>query len=160
MTRTRSARQAGATAWPSSLIGGEHPVAEPAAPAPPLVLVVEDRPSIRQLLKIALSREGFRVEDAATAGEGLARMRSEPPDVVLLDLLLPGARGEGFIAEMRRQPQVRHVPVIVLSGMEDGLAASVAAGAQDFLAKPFDLDELTRRVRLQLRRATGHGTPA
>ena len=130
-------------------------------PRPPLVLVVEDRASIRQLLHVALSREGFRVDEAATADEGLARVRVEPPDVVLLDLLLPGRCGDSFIVAMRRLPAARDVPVIVLSGIEGGLAASRAAGAQDFLAKPFDLDELARRVRAQLAEARAtHGTPA
>ncbi len=130
-------------------------------PRQSLVLVVEDRASIRQLLHLALGREGFRVDEAATAEEGLARVRAEPPDVVLLDLLLPGGCGDSFIGAMRRLPAARHVPVIVLSGIEGGLATSRAAGAQDFLAKPFDLDELARRVRAQLADAHAtEGTPA
>jgi len=131
-----------------------------ASPRVPLVLVVEDRPSIRHLLEVALAQEGLRVIATATADEALESAVAQIPDVVLLDLLLPGRRGDALIAALRALPDGDHVPVIVLSGIEGGLAASRAAGAQDFLAKPFDLRELMARVRRQLGRAPASGTTA
>jgi|BEDMetMinimDraft_2_1075160.scaffolds.fasta_scaffold10549_2 DNA-binding response OmpR family regulator len=116
----------------------------------PLVLVVEDRASIRQLLDIALTEEGFRVVGAATAEEGLAAAKAEPPDVVLLDLLLPGPGGEALAFALRRLPGLHRVPIVVLSGLDGGLEAARAVGAQDFVAKPFDLRDLVARIRRQL----------
>jgi two-component system phosphate regulon response regulator PhoB len=126
----------------------------------PLVLVVEDRASIRSLLAVALAQEGLRVAESATAEEALAQVAHEPPDLVLLDLLLPGTRGDALIRALRALPETRRTPVLVLSGVEGGLAASRAAGAQDFLAKPFDLDELAARVRRLLAAGDAGGNPA
>lgn len=116
----------------------------------PLVLVVEDRGSIRLLLEVALAREGWRVRSVPMAELALEALATEVPDVVLVDLLLPGQRGDEFIATLRELPGGRDIPVIVLSGIEGGLLASRAAGAQDFLAKPFDVEELLARVRAHL----------
>lgn len=125
-------------------------MSDPSGPRVPLALVVEDRQTIRQLLDIALSQEGLRVVGAATADQALEAAINEIPDIVLVDLLLPGRRGEALISALRQLPGGDRVPVIVLSAVEGGLAASRAAGAQDFLAKPFDLRELAERVRRHL----------
>lgn len=129
-------------------------------PRVPLVLVVEDRASIRHLLEIALGQEGMRVVAVATANEALECAAEQVPDLVLVDLLLSGRRGDALISALRALPNGDQIPVIVLSGIEGGLAASRAAGAQDFLAKPFDVYELLARVRRQLGCAPTSGTTA
>lgn len=126
----------------------------------PLVLVVEDRPSVRHLLEVALAQEGMRIASVANADDAWAVARVTPPDIVLLDLLLPGSRGDVFLRALRELPATRQTPVIVLSGVEGGLATSRAAGAQDFLAKPFDLRQLLERVRYHLARNRLPSTPA
>jgi len=126
----------------------------------PLALVVEDRPSIRQLLEVALTQEGLRVIATATADEALAVAITELPDIALLDLLLPGRRGDTLIAALRALPNGALLPIIVLSGIEGVGATSRAAGAQGFLAKPFDLRELIALVRTHLRRAAAPSTTA
>jgi DNA-binding response OmpR family regulator len=126
----------------------------------PLVLVVEDRPSIRHLLEVALAQEAVRIASAANADDAWAVARVTPPDIVLLDLLLPGSRGDVFLRALRELPATRQTPVIVISGVEGGLEASRAAGAEDFLAKPFDLRQLLERVRYHLARSHLPSTPA
>lgn len=138
----------------------EHLMAATEYPRAPLVLVVEDRPNIRYLLEVALAQEGLRVVSAATADMGLASAVAQAPDIVLLDLLLPGGRGDALVAALRLLPSGHRLPIIVLSGIEGGLAASQAAGAQDFLAKPFDLRELIARIRYQLGEAAASRSTA
>lgn len=123
--------------------------ATPGEPAP-LVLVVEDRASIRYLLRVALGQAGLRVNAVQSAEQALRSAREEPPNIVLLDLLLPTMRGDAFLGALRRLPGASSIPVIVCSGLAGGLAASRAAGAQDFLAKPFDLGDLLACVQRHL----------
>jgi len=126
----------------------------------PVVLVVEDRPGVRHLLEVALTQEGLRVVAVGDADDALAAAVAMPPDLVLLDLLLPGNPSASFLRALRQLPSGAETPVIVLSGLDGGLAASRAAGAQDFIAKPFDLRDLLQRVRQQLAARRMPGTPA
>lgn len=116
-------------------------------------LIVEDRPAISELLAIALEGEGMIPVVTVHAESALAEARKQPPAIVLLDLLLPGPAGDSLITALRALPGCATVPVIVLSGAESGLVRSKAAGAQDFLAKPFDLRELVVRIRRLLSQA-------
>jgi two-component system KDP operon response regulator KdpE len=127
------------------------------APAPePLVLIVDDEPPIRRFLRATLATRGFRVVEAATAGEALEKLVTAPPDVVLLDLGLPDRDGLDVLVELRGWSAV---PVIVLSARqrEPDKVAALDAGADDYLSKPFGTDELLARMRVALRHAARPG---
>jgi len=127
------------------------------APAPePLVLIVDDEPPIRHFLRATLAAHGFRVVEAATAGEALEKLAASPPEVVLLDLGLPDRDGLDVLVELRGWSTV---PVIVLSARqrEPDKVAALDAGADDYLSKPFGTDELLARMRVALRHAARPG---
>ena len=120
----------------------------------PLVLVADDEPRITKLVSLALRDEGFRVVTASGGEEALARAEEVRPDIVLLDIVMPGMDG---IEVMRQLREHRPVPVILLTarGSTAEKTKGLDLGAEDYVAKPFDLDELAARVRAVLRRATG-----
>ena len=118
------------------------------------VLVIDDERQIRRALQLALSGSGYVVQTAATGAEGLEAVNSNLPDIVLLDLGLPDIDG----LEMCRRIRVQSVvPIIVLSvrGEEQTKVAAFDLGADDYLTKPFGMDELLARIRVALRHATG-----
>lgn len=124
----------------------------------PRILIVDDDPQIRGVLLRLLSRFSGSVVQAASAEEALEALRQTPPDLVLLDIGLPGRSGHSVLGEIRASADLRLVPVVILSGAgnrEDKLRA-LRAGATDFLAKPFDSEELTTRLQalLQLKSFT------
>jgi two-component system KDP operon response regulator KdpE len=120
----------------------------------PLVLVADDEPRITKLVSMALGGEGFRVVTASSGEETLARAEEVRPDIVLLDIVMPGMNG---IEVMRQLRERRPVPVILLTakGSTSDKARGLDLGADDYVAKPFDLDELAARVRAVLRRSSG-----
>jgi two-component system, OmpR family, KDP operon response regulator KdpE len=120
----------------------------------PLVLLVEDEPQMRRVLKAALTSHGYRLVEAATGGEGIALATSHNPEVVLLDLGLPDIDG---LEVTRRLREFTKVPIIVLSarGREEDKVAALDAGADDYVTKPFGVNELFARVRVALRHAEG-----
>ncbi|HSI59453.1 MAG TPA: response regulator transcription factor [Ideonella sp.] len=127
-----------------------------AAAAPkPHVLVVEDHAPLREQLVALLLRAGYRVDEAADGRLALRSVLAQVPDLLLLDLSLPGLDGLAVCEQLRRQAQ-RHVPVLMLTA-RDTLADKLggfAAGADDYLVKPFASDELLVRVQALLRRRT------
>jgi len=120
------------------------------------VLVVDDEPQILRALTTNLRGAGYEVATAASVAEALAEAAMRPPDAVILDLLLPDGNGTDVCRELRRWSDV---PVIVLSavGDETEKVAALDAGADDYVTKPFGIDELLARLRASLRRAT-HAT--
>ncbi len=119
----------------------------------PRVLVVEDEQPMRMALEDALRLEGYRVLTAADGDTGLALAVSERPDLILLDVMLPGLDGLALCAELRRLSL--EVPVLMLTAraqVEDRVAG-LDTGADDYLVKPFSTDELLARVRALIRRA-------
>ena len=122
------------------------------------VLVVDDEPQILRALQTNLRGAGFEVETAATAEEALANAAMRPPDAVILDLVLPDGRGTDVCRELRTWTDV---PVIVLSavGEEREKVAALDAGADDYVTKPFGIDELLARLRAALRRVVPSGEP-
>jgi phosphate regulon transcriptional regulator PhoB len=119
------------------------------------VLVVEDEPDIQNLIVHHLTREGFRCRTAATGTEALARVRSTPPDLIVLDLMLPEMDGLEVCRRLRGDPATASLPLIMLTAKTDEVDRIVGLemGADDYLAKPFSPKELVARVRAVLRRA-------
>ncbi|MCL4869756.1 MAG: response regulator transcription factor [Anaerolineae bacterium] len=115
------------------------------------ILIIEDEDRIAQFLKRALSMEHYSVEAAAEGQQGLDMARDNPPDLVLLDVMLPGMNG---IEVCRRLRTTSDVPILMLTAKEaiEDRVAGLDAGADDYLVKPFAFDELLARVRALLRR--------
>jgi two-component system response regulator MprA len=115
------------------------------------ILVIEDERQIADLLRRGLLYEGYSVEVAADGEAGLAAARDRPPDLILLDLMLPGIDG---LTVCRRLRAASGVPTLILTAKDavPDRVAGLDAGADDYLVKPFSFDELLARVRAQLRR--------
>ncbi len=122
------------------------------------ILVVDDEPQILRALKTNLRGAGYDVETAATAEGALAAAAMRPPDAVILDLVLPDGRGTDVCRELRRWYRA---PVLLLSvvGEEQEKVAALDAGADDYVEKPFGIEELLARLRAALRRAAPPGGP-
>jgi two-component system KDP operon response regulator KdpE len=118
----------------------------------PLVLVVEDEPQMRRFLRASLTSHGYKLAEATTAAEAVLIASTHNPDLVLLDLGLPDEDG---IALARRLREWSRVPILVISarGREDDKVAALDAGADDYLTKPFGVQELLARMRVALRHA-------
>ena len=117
------------------------------------VLVVDDEPSIVELVRFTLEREGFTTEVATSGQQALAMVRRQAPDLVLLDLMLPGTDGLEVCRQLR---QMGNVPIIMLTARasEVDKVVGLELGADDYITKPFSPRELVARVRAVLRRAT------
>jgi two-component system KDP operon response regulator KdpE len=118
------------------------------------ILLIEDDPEIRRFLRTTLSAEEYRLQEATTAAEGIARAARRPPDAIVLDLGLPDADGMEVIRQIREWNKT--LPIIVLSvrAQERDKIAALDAGADDFVNKPFAVGELLARLRVALRRRT------
>ena len=124
----------------------------------PRVLVVDDEPQILRALQLKLRGAGYVVDTASTAADALAAAAARPPDAVILDLLLPDGRGTDVATELRSWTSA---PILVLSavGEEAEKVAALDAGADDYVTKPFGVDELLARLRAALRRTVPSGEP-
>jgi DNA-binding response OmpR family regulator len=122
--------------------------------AKPRVLLIEDEADIRELIRYNLEQEGFKVREAATGEEGLVKARKKPPNMILLDLMLPGIQGLEVCRRLRKMSETRKTPLIMVTakGEESDIVAGLEMGADDYLAKPFSTRELVARVRSVLRR--------
>ncbi len=125
----------------------------------PLILVVDDVPQNVRLLEAVLSPRGFRVATASSGEEALEVLGKEHPDLVLLDILMPGIDGYEVCARIREDPETAFLPVIMItaSGGQEKIRA-IEAGADDFVNKPFDQAELLARVRSLVRIKRYHDT--
>jgi len=113
----------------------------------PRVLLVEDHPTMREAMRMVLADEGFSVDAAEDGTRALDVITSERPDLVLLDLNIPGIPGSELLAALRSSPQTSDIPVIVVTAEEEeGRRAAMRAGADDYLTKPFSPRALVRTV--------------
>jgi two-component system response regulator MprA len=116
------------------------------------ILVVDDEPAVRDSLRRALTLEGYEVDLAADGAEALARLSTSPPEIVLLDVLMP--RVDGLEVARRVRAAGNRVPILMLTAREQvsDRVAGLDAGADDYVVKPFALEELLARIRALLRR--------
>ncbi len=119
------------------------------------VLVVEDEPDIRDLLAFHLEREGYQVSRAHSGTDALRQIRAGPPDLVLLDLMLPEMDGLEVCRRLRQDPATVALPVVMLTakGEETDRVVGLELGADDYIVKPFSPKEVVARIRAVLRRA-------
>jgi two-component system KDP operon response regulator KdpE len=124
----------------------------PVSASAPLILLIEDEPPMRRFLRTALGANDYRLVEAETAKEGLAHAAARNPDVILLDLGLPDRDGLEVVRELREWSTT---PIIVLSarGREEDKVKALDLGADDYLTKPFGVEELLARMRVALRHA-------
>lgn len=113
------------------------------------VLLIEDEPHIAEAIRYVLDRDGWRVVTHGDGADAMQVLRRERPDVVILDLMLPGRSGHEILAEIRADPELRGLPVLILSAMGQAQerARAERAGASGFVAKPFGNDEIVRALR-------------
>jgi two-component system phosphate regulon response regulator PhoB len=125
------------------------------------ILVVEDEEDIQQLVSYNLVRAGFDVDCADTGEEALQRVRARQPDLVLLDLMLPGKDGAEVCRTLRLNEQTREIPIIMLTarGEDDDVMAGLDLGADDYITKPFSPGVLISRIKAVLRRKVKEQAP-
>lgn len=121
------------------------------------ILCVEDEAGIRNMIRFSLEREGYFVSEAANAGEARARVAESLPDLMLVDWMLPDLSGPELIKRFRRDELTREVPIIMLTAKaeEEDMIYGLDAGADDYLAKPVSLKNLSARIKALLRRSEG-----
>jgi two-component system phosphate regulon response regulator PhoB len=121
----------------------------------PLVLVVEDEAALATMLRYNLEKQGFRVDEAADGQEAMTRIAENPPDLVLLDWMLPVMSGLEVCRQIRRRSATRDLPVIMVTARTEDQDAvrGLNTGADDYIAKPFNMEALLARMRALLRRA-------
>jgi two-component system phosphate regulon response regulator PhoB len=126
----------------------------------PTILVVEDEAPLLALLRYNLERQGFRVEEATDGQEALLRISEAKPDLVLLDWMLPAMSGIEVCRQIRRRPDTRNLPVIMVTARTEPQDAvrALDIGADDHIAKPFAVEALLARIRALLRRSAGPAT--
>ncbi|MBM3565555.1 MAG: phosphate regulon transcriptional regulatory protein PhoB [Alphaproteobacteria bacterium] len=124
---------------------------------PHTILVVEDDPSLAELLRYNLTREGFAVTLVHDGDSALHAAIAAPPDLVVLDWMIPGLSGIEVCRRLRRRPESKTVPIIMLTarGEEADRVEGLESGADDYMVKPFSPGELAARIRAVLRRAGG-----
>ena len=125
------------------------------------ILLIEDEPEIARLIQLTLEKEGFVCQVCDNGLGGLEAFRSQQPDLIVLDLMLPGLDGLEVCARIRQQPGAKDPYILMLTarGEEIDRIIGLSTGADDYLVKPFSPRELTARVRALLRRSLRHNEP-
>jgi diguanylate cyclase (GGDEF)-like protein len=129
--------------------------------SPPTILVVEDDRAIANMLQATLQLEGYSTAVARSGEEGLSAALRDVPELILLDLMLPGIDGFAVLRQLRANPKSEHIPVIVLSARHDTMdkVRAFKDRVDDYLTKPFNGDELMARIRARLRPRNAHLNP-
>jgi excisionase family DNA binding protein len=119
----------------------------------PVILIVDDDARLREFVRVNLEMDGYTVREAADAAEGLAALEEEPPDLILLDVMMPEVDGWEMLRRVRERHGVDTIPVIMFSGKVDEKTAETATerGAQAFIGKPFDPQQLIQSTKQLLR---------
>jgi two-component system phosphate regulon response regulator PhoB len=122
----------------------------------PNILVVDDDPAIREMIRLALTRGGHEVLEAGNALDARQAIADHAPDLILLDWMMPGQSGFEFARTLQKDSRHRQIPVIMLTArdQEEDKVAALEAGADDYIAKPFSVSALLARIRAVLRRTT------
>jgi excisionase family DNA binding protein len=116
--------------------------------AGPLVLIVDDDAGLRRYVRASLENEGYSVREAGSADEGLAALEEEPPALILLDVMMPKIDGWEMLRLVQERHGVGSIPVIMFSGrVEEGAAEAASRGAQAFVGKPFDAEQLVESTK-------------
>lgn len=152
-------------AIPQSMTAARKPATETASGGvgkpgdKPLILIVEDETDLREMLADSLESTGYGVLQADSVTTARQQLEQTPPDVVLLDWMLPDTTGLSWLRQLRRTEAYRELPVIMLTarGEVNDRVAGLDGGADDYLIKPFSLKELHARIRAQLRKQQGDG---
>src|SRR5579883_1559209 len=120
----------------------------------PTVLVIDDQENIVEFIKLGLKYEGFLVEAAADGPQGLAAAQRINPDLIILDIMLPGMDGLEVCRRLRANPTTKDIPILMLTAKDDvsDRITGLDTGADDYLTKPFSFEELVARIRAILRR--------
>jgi two-component system phosphate regulon response regulator PhoB len=118
------------------------------------VLVVEDEPAIREMIRFALSKSDFKVRYAADGRKALLKINDKPPDIILLDWMMPNMSGPQLIRRLRKDSVTTDIPVIMLTAKvsEDDKVTGLNTGADDYIVKPFSPKELIARINAGSRR--------
>ncbi|MCR9248511.1 MAG: response regulator transcription factor [bacterium] len=118
------------------------------------ILVIEDEPDILEVMQYNLEREGHKVVACRDGEQGLSRIRTDNPDVVILDLMLPGMDGVEVCRQVKSDPVTRAIPIIMVTAKseESDIVLGLGIGADDYITKPFSPRELVARVKVVLRR--------
>lgn len=120
---------------------------------PAKILVCDDDEGILDLVELILSEEGYEVLPELNSLNIAGLVSQQRPDLLVLDLWMPVLSGDQVLRALRRNPETEHLPVMVISASGDGRSIAMNAGADDFMAKPFDLDQLLGRVKALLKAA-------
>lgn len=120
------------------------------------ILIIEDESAVRQMLRFTLEQQGLNVIEAGETIKAEQLISQNPPDLILLDWMLPGKSGVEFARQLKRNPDTQNIPIIMLTarGEEDNKVQGLESGADDYITKPFSTRELIARIRAILRRTT------
>jgi len=120
-----------------------------------LIVVIEDEEDIRELIRYNLDKEGYRVLVANSGEEGLELVVNSMPDLIVLDLMLPGIDGLEVCRQLKKEPKTKDIPIVMVTarGEEPDVVSGLELGAEDYVSKPFSPKVLVARVRTVLRRS-------
>ncbi len=120
------------------------------------LLVVDDEPAIREMVRFTLARSGYECVEAADAAEAKLRIHSDSPDLILLDVMMPGQSGLDLASELRRKDSTKDIPIIMLTARcsDQDKIRGLDVGADDYITKPFSPGELVARIKALLRRSS------
>ncbi|MCC7479576.1 response regulator transcription factor [bacterium] len=126
------------------------------------IVVIEDEADIAEIIRLNLAAEGYEVQSFSSGREGLSAVTAAPPDLVLLDLMLPEMDGLDVCRAIKADPGAADVPVLIVSakGKESDVVLGLGLGADDYIPKPFRVGELVARVKAALRRGSRRSIPA
>lgn len=124
------------------------------------ILIVEDESAVREMIRFVLDQSGYDILEAGSSEEARVLLADHPPDLILMDWMLPGASGVEFTRELKQNDITKDIPIIILTarGEEDDKVRGLECGAEDYVTKPFSPRELVARVKVILRRLAPHAT--